>query len=631
MIIAGATIGAVSFGIQAYNSWRNEVNAKKIQESQEAFQRAALEENFEFTMEQFHKMQEAKRQIMAEERDERISMMRDMHQENLKAIAYLTSLDKWPLAVMPLVMRDDNLFGFSDSEAETITPINVIMGPCLDRNFQTRIWKSVEEELSMRFSAFWSITSHHPIIFYQDGWKDDHDPADSSQCANIHASIRNVPTIIFSPVITKRGLQIEMTHWCVTGMDADKSYQREVRLSLEASCHHYQPREDYEGQDVEALVNELADVLESLIGYMNDQYIWCRYSVVPICPQMLSSRFVLTKETVDNLYTQYVAMLQSSLINSQLNAVDDLEVILQYCGVVDRFGQSDKAFQVVCKAFLGDNLLTDPRQGVPAYETEKLKTFLQYCQSHLNEIEMSSKFYEGLRYSIALENLYRQTKENLIADGSLTDYVRAKFYVDEDGQKVFDLQSEYTCLAENTCQDLVERCGSETEPSADRRNWVRPKFFNQLKTDFNEKISTLLIDYGEKSSLYKQEVALGCLSQTLSALEGDTLLGFEASEKEQAEAECSNRILEFATRTGNNVAADFWHTTYISDSVDRRIMDYCNASLQAWIEYRFLKEDIIHTSITEAQQTAISDKASSLCQMFEKITEDYLRARFTNE
>lgn len=630
MIITGATIGAVSFGIQLINSWRNEVNAKKIQEAQEAFQSAALEENFEFAMEQFHKMQEAKRQIMAEERDERISMMRDMHQENLKAIAYLTSLDKWPLAVMPLVMRDDNLFGFSDSEAETITPVNVILGPCLDRNFQTRIWKIVEDELSMRFSAFWSITSHHPIIFYQDGWKDEHEPADSSQCANIHASIRNVPTIIFSPVITKRGLQIEMTHWCVTGMDADKSYQREVRLSLEASCHHYQPREDYEGQDVEALVNELADVLESLIGYMNDQYMWCRYSVVPICPQMLSSRFALTKETVDNLYAQYVTMLQSSLKNSQLNIVDDLEIILQYCGIVDKFGQSDKAFKVVCKAFLGDNLLADPRQGVPAYEIEKLKVFLLYCQSHINEIEMSSTFYNTLRYSIALENLYRQTKNNLIADGSLTDYAKAKSFVDEDRQKFFVLQAEFESFAENTCKELVERCRRETEPSADRRNWVRPKFINQLKADFNERISTLLIDYGEKSSLYKQEVALVCLSQTLSIVEGDSLLGFNTSEKEQAEAECANRILEFTIHTGNIIPFDFWHTTYVRDSVDRRIMGYCNSSLQAWIDYRFLKEDIIHTSITEEQQNAISDKAEALCQMFEKITDDYLRTSFTN-
>lgn len=76
MIIAGATIGAVSFGIQAYNAWRNEKNAKTIQEKQEAYQRAVMEKNFEVAMEQFHAMADARRQIIEEERIERTSCRR---------------------------------------------------------------------------------------------------------------------------------------------------------------------------------------------------------------------------------------------------------------------------------------------------------------------------------------------------------------------------------------------------------------------------------------------------------------------------------------------------------------------------------------------------------------------------
>ena len=47
MIITGTIIGGISFGIQAYNSWSNEANARKIREAQEAFQRAALAQNLE--------------------------------------------------------------------------------------------------------------------------------------------------------------------------------------------------------------------------------------------------------------------------------------------------------------------------------------------------------------------------------------------------------------------------------------------------------------------------------------------------------------------------------------------------------------------------------------------------------
>ena len=47
MIVTGSIIGGISFGIQAYNSWSNETNAKKIQDAQEAFQRAALMQNLD--------------------------------------------------------------------------------------------------------------------------------------------------------------------------------------------------------------------------------------------------------------------------------------------------------------------------------------------------------------------------------------------------------------------------------------------------------------------------------------------------------------------------------------------------------------------------------------------------------
>ena len=165
MIIAGATIGAVSFGIQAYNAWRNEKNAKTIQEKQEAYQRAVMEKNFEVAMEQFHAMADARRQIIEEERIERKNVMQEMHKQNLQTIAELASLEKWPLAVMPLVIRDDNLFGYETDDVESIVPINVIMGPCRDRNFQNKIWKVVEDELSIRFAKSWNKASSHPVLF----------------------------------------------------------------------------------------------------------------------------------------------------------------------------------------------------------------------------------------------------------------------------------------------------------------------------------------------------------------------------------------------------------------------------------------------------------------------------------
>lgn len=70
---------------------------------------------------------------------------------------------------------------------------------------------------------------------------------------------------------------------------------------------------------------------------------WCRYSVVPILPQLLSMRYDIEDKTINALYSQYIAMLQSSMSNSQIQVVMDLDSVLSYCAVLDQFGKSDKA------------------------------------------------------------------------------------------------------------------------------------------------------------------------------------------------------------------------------------------------------------------------------------------------
>lgn len=624
MIIAGATIGAVSFGIQVYNSWRNEKNAKAIQASQEAYQRAAMEQIFRVAMEQFRAMSEARKQIIGEEHQERTALMQEMHQQNLRTIAELSSLDKWPLAVMPLVMRDDNLFGNMTDDTESIVPINVIMGPCRDKNFQSSIWKYVEDELSIRFTKSWNNASRHPILFYQDAWKDEKDPADSAQCANIHASTQNVPTIIFSPVMTRRGLQIEMTHWCVTGMDANKSYCREVRLSLDGVTHQYQQHDNYDDVDKEQLVAELVDILESIIGYMDDQYMWCRYNVVPLLPQMIVLRYDVALETIASMYEQYVAMLESSLSNSQLQIAMDLDAVLTYCAVIDQFGQSNKAFNVVCKEFLGENTLVDPKNGLPSYEIEKLVMFLRYIKRHQASLSVTKEFVDGLHYSISAESLYRKCVEQLHEDGRIFSCNEAHRFIMEE--PFVDAAKELLASESlDICDNLIERCRQETDENTDRRNWVRPMFKEQVFEAFERKDAEILIEIGNSSRLYKDRTIEDVLSQTFGTQQQDELLRLELeNEIQEAIEQCRERLTEYIHSKGTTVSTDFWKESYIKESVEKRVLEYCNTSLTKWIDYIMFREDIIHESIPEAAQELIASRMNDLCQMLEKIADDYI-------
>ena len=110
----------------------------------------------------------------------------------------------------------------------------------------------------------------------------------------------------------------------ITGMDVNKSYCREIRLSLDGISYQYKQNDTYNDIDTEFLTSELVDVLESIIGYMYDQYMWCRYSVVPILPQLLSMRYDIEDKTINALYSQYIAMLQNSMSNSQIQVVMEI-------------------------------------------------------------------------------------------------------------------------------------------------------------------------------------------------------------------------------------------------------------------------------------------------------------------
>ena len=81
---------------------------------------------------------------------------------------------------------------------------------------------------------------------------------------------------------------------------------------------------------------------------------------------------------------------------------------------------------------------------------------------------------------------------------------------------------------------------------------------------------------------------------------------------------------EYKNSATTTVSTDFWKESYIKESVEKRVLEYCNTSLTKWIDYIIFREDIIHESIPEAAQELIASRMNDLCQMLEKIADDYI-------
>ena len=302
----------------------------------------------------------------------------------------------------------------------------------------------------------------------------------------------------------------------------------------------------------------------------------------------------------------------------------DLDAVLTYCAVIDQFGKSNKAFNVVCKEFLGENTLVDPKNGLPSYEIEKLVMFLRYIKRHQASLSVTKEFVDGLHYSISAESLYRKCVEQLHEDGRIFSCNEAHRFIMEEP---FVNAAKELLASESLeiCDNLIERCRQETDENTDRRNWVRPMFKEQVFEAFERKVAEILIEIGNSSRLYKDRTIEDVLSQTFGTQQQDELLRLELeNEIQEAIEQGRERLTEYIHSKGTTVSTDFWKEAYIKESVEKRVLEYCNTSLTKWIDYIMFREDIIHESIPEAAQELIASRMNDLCQMLEKIADDYI-------
>lgn len=150
-------------------------------------------------------------------------------------------------------------------------------------------------------------------------------------------------------------------------------------------------------------------------------------------------------------------------------------------------------------------------------------------------------------------------------------------------------------------------------------------FKEQVFEAFERKVAEILIEIGNSSRLYKDRTIEDVLSQTFGTQQQDELLHLELeNEIQEAIEQCRGRLTEYIHSKGTTVSTDFWKESYIKESVEKRVLEYCNTSLTKWIDYIMFREDIIHESILEAAQELIASRMNDLCQMLEKIANDYI-------
>ncbi len=603
MIITGAVFGSIAFAVQGLNAWHNKKNAKKLQELQELYESEVQKKMSALAKEQFEKLCKAKREIAEEEYNAQIKLLEDLHQENLRSIEYLASLDKWPLAVMPLVMRNDSLF-FNTQAIDTnknrndIVPISIILGPCRDKAFQSAIWRKVEEQLAQHFCSYWGIMSSHPIIFYQDAWKNEMDPADGSSFADIHAKIKNVPTIIISPILTRaNSLQLEISHWCIKGLDTEESYVNETRISLPEGSHVYKREANYNDEDIPSLVNELCNYIESLIGFMSDQYMWLRYHEAPLLPTLVQKGVIICDESErNNLYKFSFDMLAMSLNTGDVNALTEIDCILKYCESIDiPLKRNDGFLSLIKKITLSpeDDDINHQINNIIDFNSKFFLSLYKYCNAYQGfyDIDDCTHVYEKYLYMLCAEGV-----ETWCSKYGENHYPWTKAGCREKADEIaLDICKSYISRFKWKLKSALETsanlygsiCGISVK-------FARNIYYNDIKKCIEEDFSKSKIDY--ELSKYQFQ----CLRKAINEVVSRLIFSFETED-------LLKNVLECKLRNKYVTSQEFSSSFKLGVSVDIDCETLSKKSVGYWCEENFFSDNRLRSSISSYEQNDIDN------------------------
>jgi hypothetical protein len=125
MAIAFLATIAAQMGAAWFNSSRNKAHSKKMAELQRAYEEKATLEGIENARKEFAELCAFQREIEKQSQLDRLTLIRDNHEQILLQDAYENSLHKWPLLIPPYVIANAPLtIGSTES---TIIPLNCIL------------------------------------------------------------------------------------------------------------------------------------------------------------------------------------------------------------------------------------------------------------------------------------------------------------------------------------------------------------------------------------------------------------------------------------------------------------------------------------------------------------------------
>lgn len=432
---------AASMGLQQLKAWQDNKQKEALAAKQMEMRKAMQQREFD----RARRLQaEAAKIAMEMETEAHAQRRKDIENEYDNVFNSLIDqfqLDKWPLSVVPFIMKGES-FG-SHVRGFDVATVHCILTPSNDPNFNRFVYNSLDLRVEQMMNSNWNSNTTHQVVYYGGAWKpkapNGVPTLDYSDVEKLHSELKSVPVICITPYFPPTGKMIFRV-W-VWGMGADTTARQDIvpfakdfSISLYASSFVKPKDENDEKEFISAIntfINETANYLTAMIGYLTDMYYWKMYSISPVLPQLMYG--ALNQLPQYSLNDEYENFFNSEFNNDAFRTLSCLAQVKPYLNNGSRIErQISKSFLERIEAdtiFIGNvqdlRLSQDFLNSLSDDNAEKLRLYdvladklecintsiqtIELSETSLNEVckiinELSLKSYESQYFFFTIWN-----------------------------------------------------------------------------------------------------------------------------------------------------------------------------------------------------------------------------------
>lgn len=338
------TMIAASIGAQLFNSWQANKKTEELQARQREFQKAAQRREFDRMRQLQREAAQLVLEIEADVHKQRLEDIEANYDDVVKQFSTEIAIKKWPLKVLPFVMRGES-FGTFFNGSKSIA-LHTILTPSNCDRFNEAVYMDIDLQLEAACNEHWNAQTSHPIAYYGGAWRKP--TLDLDHIDLLKTQLKNVPTVVITPYFGPQ-LYFKVKMW---GMGKDTEVKIELPKNLFSYEYekgmNYSPKDESpKGDLIDTTIEEFVPYLECLIGYIADTYFWEMYKVVPLLPNIAHA---YKNEWNNKLISTFQPIYSKNFIDSisipQINTIVDIQGYIDYIESIRNFGVLKQMSQI---------------------------------------------------------------------------------------------------------------------------------------------------------------------------------------------------------------------------------------------------------------------------------------------